>query len=82
MNVSVPISFPGMTGFAVSISGGSGGKAEVIIDGEGCSKRIIIPLDANGEGTAFVRAPCLGRSILLFARDGAGDTSTASTQSI
>ena len=82
MNVSVPNYFTGSAGFTISVSGAPGTTAEVIVTGEGCSVRLTISLDANGDGSAFLRARCLGDFLFVLVRDNAGNVRNTATAAI
>ena len=82
MNVTIPNVLSAGAGLTICVSGTPGHTVEVIVDGDGCSVRLFIPIDANGEGTGFVRSPCLGRSPFVFARDEAGNVGGTPTATI
>ena len=48
MNVTVPNVFAGSAGLTICVSGAVGSTVEVIVEGDGCSVRLLIPVDANG----------------------------------
>ncbi len=81
MNVSAPFGLTGSAPLTVQINGAPGARVELILQGEGCSIRKSILLDATGKGTAVfpTSGNCPGAGVIIHAKDDVGRESRASS---
>jgi len=80
MTVTVPIGSPPGVPLSIQINGAAGGTVQVVIDGEACSIRKVVPVDAVGNALIIIPfTPCLGNAVLVNVRDGAGHAVFAAT---